>query len=236
MADNRESEVKENMSKGKTVRTHCNKCGQDMNHQVLMDYYEQGTDVLDSDFDIRYGKVDYTADYSNDYQIVKCSGCDTVSYRSYKFFSEYQDFENDGTWEERFPAPQSRTKKDFKHLPPILKDIYQEVFTIYNNKGFILCAAGIRALLEGICKNKGIADENLEKKINAMSEQGLVSKQQENILHELRFLGNEALHELQVPSCKEIDAALDIIEHIVGDLYEITGKADILKQKKAKEK
>ena len=236
MTDNREIEIKENISKGKMIRTYCNTCGQDINHQVLMDYYEHGTVILDSDFDIRHGKIDYTAHYNDDYQIVKCSGCDTVSYRSCKFFSEYRDFENDETWEERFPAPQKRTKKDFKHLPPILKNIYQEVIVIYNHDGFILCAAGIRALLEGVCKDKGITDGNLEKKINAMRGQALVSIQQESILHDLQFLGNEVLHELQVPSHEEIDAALDIIEHIVEDLYEIAGKAGILKQKKAKGK
>ena len=69
-----------------------------------------------------------------------------------------------------------------------------------------------------------------------MRGQALVSIQQESILHDLQFLGNEVLHELQVPSHEEIDAALDIIEHIVEDLYEIAGKAGILKQKKAKGK
>jgi hypothetical protein len=237
MVNNKEIEVKENISKGKTVRTHCNKCRQLMNHQILMNYYEQGSFILDSDFDTVDGEVEYPVDYSTDFQIVKCLGCDTVSYRSYKYFSEYvePEFGNDGTWEERFPAPQDRTKKDFKNLVHSLRNIYQEVITIYNNTGFILCAAGIRAILEGICKDKGISDGNLEKKINAMYEQGLVSKQQESILHDLRFLGNGVLHELQTPSSEEIDAALDIIEHILEDLYEIPGKSDILKQKKKHE-
>ena len=235
MENNREGETKKNISKGETVRTYCNKCKQDMNHQVIMDYYERDTVVHDSYIDPEYGRSDCTVDFSHDYQIVKCSGCDTVSYRSFNYCSEH-DVQDDGTWEERFPAPQKRTKKDFKYLPPVLRNIYQEVITIYNYDGFILCAAGIRALLEGICKEKGITDGKLEKKIDALREQELVSKQQESILHGLRFLGNDALHDLQVPSLGEIDVALDIIEHIVDDIYEITEKADILKQKASKEK
>jgi hypothetical protein len=50
----------------------------------------------------------------------------------------------------------------------------------------------------------------------------------------LRSLGNDAIHELQEPTHKEISAALDIldiIEHIAEALYEIPGKAEILKQR-----
>jgi hypothetical protein len=236
MNDDDKIDIKENISKNQTIRTHCNNCGRDMNHQILMDYCEIGECILDSDFDIRHGRIDYTANFRNDYQIVKCAGCDTVSYRSFNYFSEYQDIDNDGTWEERFPVPRSRTEKEFKHLPSILAKIYHEVITIYNSNGFILCAAGIRAILEGICKGKGIIDGNLDQKIKNMCGKGFITQQHENILHKLRFLGNEALHELQVPTKKEIDAAMDIIEHIIEDLYEIVGKAKILKNKNKNEK
>jgi uncharacterized C2H2 Zn-finger protein len=219
----------ENIAKGETIRTHCNKCGQDTNHQVLMDYCETATDILDSASDFVLKRIDYTFDFKYDYQIIRCSGCDTISYRSYKYNSEVED--SDGYWEERYPAIAIKIKKEFKYLPSTLIQIYEEVIMTYNNNGFILCAAGIRAVLEGICKNKGITDGVLKKKIINMREQGFISSQQENILHKLRFLGNDALHDLQMPTKEEIDAALDIIENIIESLYEILGKANILKQK-----
>jgi hypothetical protein len=224
-------EIQENISKDKTVRTHCNKCEKEMNHKILMDYCESGKVVLGSEFDLTHGRIDYTADFRNDYQIIKCSGCDTISYRSFNYYSEYQDIDNNGTWEERYPASVRRIKKELKHLPPTLTKIYEEVIITYNNDSFILCAAGIRAVLEGICKDKGITDGALEKKIINMREKGFISQQHEDILHKLRFLGNDALHDLQTPTKKEIDAALDIIEHIIESLYEILRKASILKQK-----
>jgi hypothetical protein len=229
MNDNNVIDIKENISKGKTIRTHCNKCGQDMNHQILMDYCENGTVVLDSDCDLKYEKIDYTADFSNDYQIVKCAGCNTISYRNYNCFSAYQGIDDNGTREERFPAPQKRTGRCFNFLPSSLTRIYLEVITTYNNNGFILCAAGIRAILEGVCKEKGIEGNNLKQKIIKMYEQELITQAHKSILHKLRFLGNTALHKLQMPTHEEIEAALDIIEHIVEGLYEIVGKAEILK-------
>ena len=225
------NEYKENASKGKTIRTHCNECGKIINHQILMDYCEYGQDILDSDYDLIHGKIDYTADFRHDYQIIKCSGCDTISYRNFYYFSEYQDLDNDGTWEEIFPASIKRKKEDYKYLAAKLLQIYNEVITAYNDGCFILCAAGIRAILEGICKDKGITKGKLDKKIKMMCEKGFVSQQYENILHILRFLGNDVLHELQKPTQEEIEAALDIIEHVIESLYEIIGKAEIIKHK-----
>jgi hypothetical protein len=230
MSNNDRIEIKENKSKGEIIRTHCNKCGIKINHQILMDYCETGTEVLDSDIDLTHGRIDYTADFSNNYQIIKCSGCDTISYRSFFYFSEYQDIDNDGTWEERFPTLQRKPKKEFKHLPPTLEHIYEEVIMAYNNDGFILCSAGIRALLKGICKEKGITVGKLNEKIEKMRTQGFINPQHENVLHELRFLDNDALHDLQSPTQEEIDTAMDIIEHIIESLYEILGKAEIFKK------
>jgi hypothetical protein len=230
MGNNIEIEVKENTSKGQTVRTYCNRCRQEMNHQIVMDYCKSGRVVVDSEFDLTHGRREYTASFECDYQIVECSGCNTISYRSSCFDEEIADETNDGTSETRFPVPQKRKEKKFKHLPSILSQIYQEVMTAYNNSGFVLCAAGIRAVLEGICKDKGITDGKLNEKIKKMREQELISQPNESILHELRFLGNAAIHELQVPTYKELEAALDIIEHMVEDLYEIEGKAKILKR------
>lgn len=110
---NNEEKLKteENYSKDKIVQTYCKKCGIKINHQILMDYYISGKDVLDTDFDITHGQIEYTADFSNDYQIIKCSGCNSISFRSFNYFSEYQDIENDGTWEERYPKPEERLIK-----------------------------------------------------------------------------------------------------------------------------
>ena len=236
MNNNEKNQIKENITKGEIIRTYCNKCGQNMNHQVLMDYCESGVEILGSDFNIMHGRIDYTANFRNDYQIIKCTGCDIVSYRSSNYFSEYDDIDSNGTWEERYPALKRKKKKDFKYLPSTLTQIYDEVIIAYNNDNFILCAAGIRAILEGICKDKDITDGNLEDKIKSMRGQGFVTQQYESILHKLRFLGNEALHELQKPTQEEIDAALDIIEHIIESLYEILGKADIIKKWKNNKK
>jgi len=120
--DNKKIEIKENKSKGKIIRTHCNNCEKEMNHEILMDYYMSGILITNCEFDLTNGRIDYTADFINDYQIIKCSGCDTISYRSYNYYSEYQnDIDDDGIREERYPFSKRRMEKEYKHLPSIFK-------------------------------------------------------------------------------------------------------------------
>ena len=229
MSKNDQIKTEENFSKNQIIQTYCINCKIKINHQILTDYYIFGKEILDTDFDITHGHIEYIADFSNDYQIIKCSGCNSISYRSFNYFSEYQDIDNDGTWEERYPKLEERLKKEYNYLPSLFKHIYVEIIETYNNKCFILCSAGIRALLEGICKERGIIDGNLEQKIDKMHENGFINPQHKEILHKLRFLGNYAVHELQKPTKREIDTAMDIIEHIIESLYEILGKAQNLK-------
>jgi hypothetical protein len=53
-------------------------------------------------------------------------------------------------------------------------------------------------------------------------------------LHELRFLGNKAIHELEVPSRNDLETAFEIIEHILADIYDLPLKSDKLKTKREK--
>ncbi|GHU77944.1 hypothetical protein FACS189462_1170 [Spirochaetia bacterium] len=226
-------DYQENVAKGKIVKTFCNNCGKDINHEVIMDYFHYGNEctatgtISLANFVPDYDKIEW----KDDYQILKCKGCDCVSFRKFGWFSEYQDMIDDGSYEELYPERERRKQKDFSNMPINLNSIYKEAIATYNMQTFILCAAGIRALLEGICKNKDITDWKLDKKIETMCIKGIITSAQKDALHQLQFLGNDALHDLATPKTEEIEAALDIVEHIIDDIYEVPAKAAILKRR-----
>ena len=127
--------------------------------------------------------------------------------------------------------------------------IYRETIDAINNDSNILCSGGIRAIIEGICIDKGIDRgevkksngekqilKNLEGKIGGLSSNGLLTKENTEILHDLRFLGNEALHELSAPSKEELKLAINIIEHTLENIYELHDKAKRLKAERIKRK
>lgn len=71
-------------------------------------------------------------------------------------------------------------------------------------------------------------------KISGLSEKGILTKKNSEILHEHRYLGNEAVHELSQPSEEEVKLAIEIIEHTLESLYEISEKAEELRMRKSK--
>jgi Domain of unknown function (DUF4145) len=116
-----------------------------------------------------------------------------------------------------------RPLRHFTRLPPVLGRIYQQVVISYDHDLEILCAAGLRALVEGVCDDKGIGGNNLNAKID-----GMKSILPENIagsLHFFRYIGNDALHKLKAPLRSELAQGIDVIEGILDFLYELEHKA-----------
>jgi len=121
----------------------------------------------------------------------------------------------------------------------------------YNNENLTLCGAGVRALVEGLCNENKIVDgeiestkrdgskvkkraDNLQGRINGLAEKGKLTKENAEILHEHRFLGNTAIHDLSAPTKEELNLAITIIEHVFDNIYEIPEMATQLKNKRLK--
>ena len=236
----------ENKTKNKEFKVPCTKCNGKTSHKVLQSLDYSGCEWLDTDI---------TIDWVDNYQIIQCQGCKSISFRRRSWFSEYQDYDWDGSTEWLYPKRSERTLpiKDFRNVPTKIRRIYGETIECFNNEYFTLCAAGLRAIVEGICAEQGIKDgpvevekkdgskktvrrKNLQGKISGLWEKGILTTKNSEILHEHRFLGNEAVHELSQPSIDELNLAIEIIEHTIDSLYEIPEKAIELQKRKAKRK
>jgi hypothetical protein len=107
--------------------------------------------------------------------------------------------------------------------------------------------------VEGICAQQGVVDgpvqvsakgggtqivrkKNLEGRIAGLQEKGLLTQSSAQTLHEHRYLGNDAVHELARPSDDELRLAIDIIDLTLEQLYELPEKAEDLRRAKARRK
>jgi len=171
------------------------------------------------------------------YRFFVCAGCGHGVLEQTFTADWMENFDGSPRWEYEYFPPRTFTffePKQFKHLPEKLNDIYREVLRAINNETLILCAIGIRTLLEGICADKKIEGRSLEIKINKMSDllpQNIISN-----LHSIRFLGNEAAHELTSPRLSELSLAIEICEDLLNFLYELDYKANDLTQLRAERK
>lgn len=234
---------------GEKADVFCSECNRATKHDVVSSY-----DLKGSEWDSQEG---WSVDWHGHYQVIQCRGCETLSFRHRSWFSEdfNPEFGEDGYTENLYPkrGGGTRSTKSYMNVPFGLRRIYREVIDTFNNDSATLCAAGLRAIVEGICADQGIVDGPVEKpkkgggkqivratdlagKISGLNEKGLLTTSSAQTLHEHRYMGNDAVHQLDRPSVEELRLAIEIVEHIFEQLYEIPEKAMELKAKMAKRK
>ncbi|NOV23403.1 DUF4145 domain-containing protein [Cupriavidus necator] len=239
MSDTATREFTVQQNQGLTLQVLCIDCRRETEHKVAApSFRESGS----------HGEASWSVEWQENYQILQCGGCKAVTFRHHHWFSEDADPDDLGN-ETLYPARDGRPVRRFEHVPTTLTKLYAKVVARLNNDSHILCAAGLRALVEGLCVDRGVKDGlvpqangspkrtgNLEGKIYGLHEQGVVTADSADFLHSHRFLGNEAVHELTGAPQEELGLALDIVEHMLEQVYEIPAKAASLKQARATRK
>ncbi len=218
------------------VIAYCDSCKNDSNHRIVANH-EKRYSIGDSP---RCG-IDFA---EGTFQTLECLGCEDVHFRMYWFTSE--DWPDEVVKFTRYPEKQDNFKnkmqpKRFSNLPRHLRLIYEETIQAYNHKSTVLAAAGIRALVEAVCVDRGVTDglvkrkkndgteettrkNNLEGKIEGMKEKAVITVSHAAAFHQCRFLGNEAVHELERPYPEELKLALEIIENTLESVFEVPEK------------
>jgi len=233
-----------NVSKDKVISIPCEKCQNSTRHMVLASVDGVDSDTYDNKFSV---------DWSYSYQIVECQGCSKKSFRLIHSHSEDFDITIGKARQIEVLYPKRGifflSINDYYNVPPNLLRIYEETINCFNNGNLTLCGAGVRALVEGVCKESGIKSgnvefrkndgtlstkksEGLQGKINGLYEEGKLTKANAEILHEHRYLGNTAVHDLSIPSREELTLAIEIVENVFDSLYEIPEKGMELKNKR----
>lgn len=116
--------------------------------------------------------------------------------------------------------------KAFDSVRAQLARVYHEVIGAFNSNLPVLCTMGLRALLEAVCVDKGLETGNLKSKIDELG--GLLSPDIAGRLHHIRFMGNEAAHEVVSPQTDKLLLAIEIIEDIMNFFYELDLKTQRL--------
>jgi hypothetical protein len=207
-------------------RIFCNECSHETNHTCKAHYRRH---ILSNYPDVVFM-------HTSGYHLWMCAGCETCTLEHYidtemfDFDDEPEDFARPEVTSEFFPkrTEYNLIPKHFRQLPARLDAIYQESIFAFNNEIPVLCTIGIRALIEGICADQEITGGNLEKKIDGLA--SILPKNIVSNLHNLRFMGNEAAHELTAPSQEELQLAIGICEDLLNYLYELDYKASSLDQ------
>ena len=203
------------------VKVACERCANATKHDVVASYQ-----LNDSTEDVVFGDA---------YQIIRCRGCESVSFRNASWNSEDLEWDYEAQQEvareseELYPRRSRRTKPVAKeHLPTRVAAVYIETLQAANNDHRILAGIGVRALVEAVCAEKQASGKDLEKKIDDLVTKGVLGAEGAAILHGTRLLGNIAAHQATPPTTETLAAALDVAENLLSTVFVIPSIASNL--------
>ena len=212
----------------------CGLCGQaSREHRIL---HEKVINCCDG--------PDYPVDSKEYHRFVECMGCKSTKYvistldcQDYEAKEEnfivYPDAP--GNTVRRKPAISSDEAIDAggeRLIPESVWKMYGETIVALNSDIRTLAGGGLRAVVEAICLDKKIMNGNLQEKIDELTKKNLLTTTQAELLHEERYLGNSALHELSTPSAQDIEDGLGIVEGLINAIYILPSKAKRLKARR----
>lgn len=205
------------MSKPKIVWTPCSSCDRDTQHEIL--------------FEASESEDEYRVD--RDYQIVECRGCSTKSFRKVISYIEEAYRIDEDEWEvprhiTTYPSilKGHRSLPDIGRAPKLVHSVYTQSLNAIKSGSDIVAGIGLRATIEAICNERCVTGKNLEVRIDKLAKSGSISQNDADRLHAIRFLGNDAAHDIQPADLDSLLTALKIVEHLIVSLYILDRDAD----------
>lgn len=173
------------------------------------------------------------------YRVVQCLGCHTVSFCHDSSCSEDMDVDPKTgdmvlvVTKKLYPSRVAGRSelRDAYFLPHGVYRVYQEALGALANDLRIAAGFGIRAIVEAVCADHKIVGKDLQVKIDQLLAKGLITKDGAVILHGLRFMGNDAVHEMKIHTDEEMHAAFNVAENLLQNFYIIPKHAEKLPKK-----
>jgi hypothetical protein len=227
----------------RTRRIYCNTCGVETNHRLgITQQRYVSTPQLRQLYFVEEVRLDEPLRFDEDeavliYNLWTCQGCGTATLQeACTARTLVSDNGLQARWTYDFHPTRlkdSWQRKPFS-MPLTLSVTYWEVIESFNAGLITLCAIGLRALLEGICVDKGITDEvawGLGEKIDKLGEHGYVPSQIANSLKSFKIIGDSAAYRLEVPEPEDLKLAIEVMEGLLTFLYSLDWKAQCLSER-----
>ena len=186
----------------------CPKCDQSTRHEIV------GEHVVKTDLWDEVGEI-----FEERFRILKCRGCDAVSFEH--FWEHWEMFEEKTSKSERLPTVPRHAENSALHglLPKPVARAYEDTVKALNARADALATLGVRVVVEAFCRDQKVPGADLNQRINALAEKGVISHVHKDFLHQCRLLGNDVAHELLVPPESELVGAIRQVEVLLQGAY-----------------
>lgn len=161
------------------------------------------------------------------YEIVKCLGCDNLTFMFLSFDVSQIPVDGSATVLEKLYSPMASNREAMPShaaFPEKVRMAYLNTIKSANAGALLAASAALRATVEAVCIDAGCQRRaSLETRIDELVAKQLLAPKQAAFWHDIRFLGNDAAHQIYEPDAVEFDAALGILETLLTTLYILPG-------------
>ncbi|MEQ8812685.1 MAG: DUF4145 domain-containing protein [Imperialibacter sp.] len=180
----------------------------------------------------------------NEYCVAECLGCNNISFIHVKWDDDEESKDENGDpikiisyfiEDERwFEDYEFLNEQDLDELPANIFEMYEELQEALQREMRLLAGVGMRMLIEAVCLNKKIMGKSLQDQIKTLLSSGYVSKNDFDVIDELRRIGNTSAHKIKGPTDSILKAALEAVNHLLRTIYVVPRRTRRLKAKPKK--
>ena len=176
----------------------------------------------------------FTVEWSNTYYTLRCAGCDEVSLRIEKWFSEYGDDVEILYFPPKIYRQKPRWYADISDIMSTHQEfgeLLNEIYICLQNNCPRSAAMTCRALLERIFITEVGDKGSFKKNIEAFEQKGNLSPIQKSFLLDVLEVGHASIHRGYKPSQKDLSTIVDIAENLMEIIFVHKDKVSALKKK-----
>ena len=200
---------------GLKTRAYCNSCGRETNHIPLHKHEET----------IEEKEGNFARPRNECWELLKCCGCDEIRVRQ---VLNYIDI---GQSQIQYypPIEIRRLPKWSCELPVGVRELQLEVYSAMHGDNLRLAAMGARALID-MTILASVGDKGtFRDKLDAMVQEKYLAERDISTLTIALDTGNAASHRGHNPTFDDLDKVMDIVEHLLEQVFYLQGLGDKLK-------
>jgi len=195
----------------------CNQCNRETKHVLLKKRLTSDETDVEG-----YGPISW----QDLYEMLECSGCESVTLRHTHLFSEGPD-PPISYYPPRIARPVPRWRRQ---LPHDLGSLTDEVYSALHADSRRLGLMGARTIVDMVLLHKVGDAGTFSWKLKKFEDLGFVGRRDREILEAALDAGSAAAHRGYRPKPEQLDQVMDIVEHLLEAVYVLDSAAAALRK------
>ena len=192
----------------KIVQAHCNKCGHETKHDVVMERKHHASEMVDPYQGIKVS-------WSTTHAMLECRGCEELCLHRTEWCSEDDPLDGSGPGVFYPPRVSRRRPVWFEELPEDYSSILDEIYSALHADSRSLAMMGLRAVIDLFISRALNDTPTFKEGMDSLVAQNYLTTRSRAVIDAAVEAGHAATHRGHKPTQRQLNAVMDIVEHLI---------------------